>query len=333
MGNDGPPKVAVVIPFFQQQSGLLQTALRSVAAQTLLNGESPTPRATVHVIVVDDTSPLSPSGELAEIERPNGLEIEVLRQPNGGPGSARNAGIERAAALGCGYVALLDSDDHWAPEHLAAALAGLSEAPFYFANSMHDDVPSFSYFEAMRKRSAADAGVIAAGEVFSVLLDECVPHTSQVVYSLADFPDVRFDETMQRTGEDHLFWLTIAERRVPFAFNFAIMGSRGRGVSVYREALPWDSAGFIPRLIDAFHFRSLVASRFTLDAEQAAINSRHRRQAADEIAFALARRLMRSPAHAVSAVGAIAREGPSLWAMLVAAVPRLLRIRRRMLAA
>ncbi len=311
--------VAVVIPFYQRRAGLLRRAVNSVARQEGLD-------RPVHVLVVDDESPFSPAADLDGMALPESVSVEVLRRANGGPGAARNTGVERALELGAAHVAFLDSDDWWEPPHLATALAALADAPFYFANSTHDDVPSFSYFAGMRGRVG---GVIPAAEAFPLVLAECVPHTSQVVYSLSRFPDIRFDETMRRTGEDHLFWLTIASRGVPLAYSTRIMGHRGAGVSVYREALGWDAPGYIPRLLDAFHFRGLVASRFDLTPPLARLNARFRREAADEIAYALVRRAAKSPRRGARALAEVARGGPALWAAVAKALPRLRAIRRR----
>ena len=322
-GVDAATIVGVVVPYYQREPGLLRRAVGSVLAQTGLNG------VLIRVLVVDDASPLPSAGDLGNTALPEGMSVEVMTRSNGGPGAARNTGIDAAVARNCTHLAFLDSDDWWEPLHLSTALAGLARAPFFFGNSMHDDVPSFSYFAGMRDRSGE--GVIPAGEAFDTILAECVPHTSQVIYALRDFADIRFDETMKRTGEDHLFWLTAASRGVALAYSTAILGHRGRGVSVYREALAWDSPTFIPRLIDAFHLRTLIASRFDLSPAATRLNARERREAAEEIAFALARRI-RSPGDLPAALGAITREG-GLWAAVIAALPRLPAIRRRMATA
>jgi succinoglycan biosynthesis protein ExoW len=317
------PIIGVVIPYYQRMGGLLRRAVESVLGQTGLAG------VRVTILVVDDASPLPPGIDLTGLASSENMTIEIVPRINGGPGAARNTGIEAALAGGCTHLAFLDSDDWWEPPHLSVALAGLTHAPFFFGNSMHDEVPSFSYFDGMRGR--AIEGVIHGKEAFTTMLAECVPHTSQVVYSLRDFPDVRFDETMKRTGEDHLFWLTIADRGGAMAYSTKILGQRGRGVSVYREALAWDSSAFIPRLIDAFHLRTLIAQRFVLSPDVAQINAQERRKAAEEIAFAIVRRLRR-PHDLPAALTAVTREGPGLWSAILAALPSLPRIRRRMAA-
>jgi succinoglycan biosynthesis protein ExoW len=137
---------------------------------------------------------------------------------------------------------------------------------------------------------------------------------------------------MRRTGEDHLFWLTVAGAGVPLAYSNHILGHRGEGVSVYREALAWDSDAFIPRLLDAFRFRGIVARRFALTPSLARLNRAMRRDAADEIAFAIARRIARSSRAGLAAIQQADAGGASLWWAVARALPRLPAIRRRMLA-
>jgi hypothetical protein len=106
-----PPRApAVVIPV-HDRAEFLETALASVAAQTLRPAE---------VIVVDDGST---DGSAAVAERHGAT---VIRQPASGVSAARNRGLQAATAT---TVAFLDSDDEWEPSHLAtlaAAAAGRS---------------------------------------------------------------------------------------------------------------------------------------------------------------------------------------------------------------
>jgi glycosyltransferase involved in cell wall biosynthesis len=97
-------RVSVVIPVFNS-AHLVGTALTSVFAQTFSDFE---------VIVVDDGS--EDYDELNTTLAAWAERILYIRQPNGGPASARNAGIARATGE---LVAFLDADDEWLPEKLA----------------------------------------------------------------------------------------------------------------------------------------------------------------------------------------------------------------------
>jgi GT2 family glycosyltransferase len=89
---------SVVIPTFNRVA-LLRDTLESVFAQRLTDFE---------IIVVDDGST---DGTMNYLES-MGQRVNVFRQPNQGPGSARNLGARHAQGK---YLAFLDSDDLWFP--------------------------------------------------------------------------------------------------------------------------------------------------------------------------------------------------------------------------
>jgi glycosyltransferase involved in cell wall biosynthesis len=99
-----PADVTVVIPV-HNRAGVLARALDSVRAQTLPPAD---------VVVVDDGS----SDDTADVARAAGAT--VLRHPQSrGSGEARNTGIRAATTR---WIAFLDSDDEWAPDHLRTLL-------------------------------------------------------------------------------------------------------------------------------------------------------------------------------------------------------------------
>ena len=104
------PLVSVVIPAYRAAESIAAT-LDSVLAQTFKDYE---------IIVVNDGSP--DSEDLEKALDSYRERIIYLRQENQGPAGARNTGILTARGR---YIALLDSDDIWDPEHLGAQLAML----------------------------------------------------------------------------------------------------------------------------------------------------------------------------------------------------------------
>ena len=100
--------IAVIIPYFQCESGILAKALNSVFLSEVASD--------VHIILVDDQSPVSAKDELATLGSTR-FPVTVIEQVNAGPGGARNTGLENLPA-GTDYVAFLDSDDVWSPRHL-----------------------------------------------------------------------------------------------------------------------------------------------------------------------------------------------------------------------
>lgn len=96
------PKVSVVIPTYNR-AHTLGRALKSVLAQTFQDFE---------IVVVDDGSNDDPKSVCESFGDPR---IHYLRQDNRGGGAARNAGIDAARGR---FVAFLDSDDEFLPDHL-----------------------------------------------------------------------------------------------------------------------------------------------------------------------------------------------------------------------
>lgn len=92
--------ITVVVPAYRRP-GMLARALHSVRSQTVTPAE---------VIVVDDAS----GDETGDQARTLGATV-VTHPTNLGEGAARNTGIEAAQN---DWVALLDCDDEWLPQHL-----------------------------------------------------------------------------------------------------------------------------------------------------------------------------------------------------------------------
>lgn len=104
------PRVSVVIPSFNR-AGNAMRAVQSALAQT---------EASLEVLLVDDGSTDDTAARFADPP----ARVRYIRKPNGGASSARNAGLRRARGQ---WIALLDSDDEWAPDKLARQLAAMGE--------------------------------------------------------------------------------------------------------------------------------------------------------------------------------------------------------------
>jgi glycosyltransferase involved in cell wall biosynthesis len=184
------PQVSVVIPVYNS-AGLIGTALRSVFAQTF---------GAFEVIVVDDGS--TDRDELEGALAPWRERIVCVRQPNGGPGKARNTGIHRATAP---LVAFLDADDEWLPEKLRLQVE-------YF-----ERYPETGLLHTGVVKPGARSGAAIAGPPAPAFCD--LFHTRFFINTLTVMAPRRvleevggFDERREIHIEDWDLWLRIAAR-------------------------------------------------------------------------------------------------------------------------
>ena len=108
-----PPLFSVVIPAYKA-AAFIKLTLQSVYNQTEQDFE---------IIVVNDGSP-DDTEEILKTE--TDPRLRVITQPNGGECNARNRGVREAHGT---YVAFLDCDDAWLPNHLELARSFFEQHP------------------------------------------------------------------------------------------------------------------------------------------------------------------------------------------------------------
>lgn len=108
----GNPKVSIVVPAYNS-GRFLPDALESAVAQTYKNTE---------IIVINDGS----TDNTEELLRPWYDRITYVAQRNMGLPSALNAGLKRASG---DYIAILDADDIWERDKIAAQVILMEEFP------------------------------------------------------------------------------------------------------------------------------------------------------------------------------------------------------------
>jgi hypothetical protein len=109
------PTVSVIMPAFNS-AAYIDAAIDSVLNQTV---------SDLELLVIDDGSS-DETAALVARRRGTDPRIRLLRQPNAGPGAARNAGFREARGP---FFAFLDSDDEWAPTFVQRQLAILAARP------------------------------------------------------------------------------------------------------------------------------------------------------------------------------------------------------------
>jgi glycosyltransferase involved in cell wall biosynthesis len=104
MRTETHPFFSVVIPLYNRRNIIAKT-LDSVLSQTYDSFE---------IVLVDDGSGDHPEEVISQLNEPR---IRLIRQENAGGSAARNRGIDEARGA---YIAFLDSDDAFLPDHLAS---------------------------------------------------------------------------------------------------------------------------------------------------------------------------------------------------------------------
>lgn len=254
--------VAIVIPFYQREKGILARALRSVLAQDISRD------IRLKVVIVDDASPVSPDDDIKSVTLDPRHRIELITQENGGPGAARNRALAALDPAEVSFVAFLDSDDEWKPDHLRKALATLSASPdydFYFCDHTRFNTDK-SWFEESELFQKWGNGEISPAPLpvpgleniyqmptrlaFSAFLTEYLSQTSTVVYRFSKFPEARFDIDLRSAGEDHMLWITLASQAGVTVFSTQRNVICGQGVNIYFSAFDWN----LPQTIDRYGY-------------------------------------------------------------------------------
>ncbi|RUU06427.1 glycosyltransferase family 2 protein [Mesorhizobium sp. USDA-HM6] len=225
----------VIIPFYQREKGILRRALDSVFAQSFQRFD---------VIVVDDQSPVSADAELASLDSNQRSRITVMKhEANCGPGGARNTGL-RNVSPSTRFVAFLDSDDSWLPNHLENAYYSMTrfEGDCYWCSIQSSD--EFYYHVCISKlecsesviRLAEKPPVIEVPELASAMLkDWSFLHLSGMVVGRAIFEKIRFDASLRLAAEDVLFFCDciLAARRTLLCAEPGI--ARGLGLNIFHS--------------------------------------------------------------------------------------------------
>jgi glycosyltransferase involved in cell wall biosynthesis len=183
-----PPLVSVVVPCYNQ-AAFLREAIDSVLAQTYPHRE---------VIVVDDGS----TDDTAAVAAGYAGRIRLVRQVNRGLSGARNVGVAHARGT---LIGLLDADDRWLPNKLAA------EVPRFADSSIGVVHGSYRKFPPTHPR-AGDVRKTAGAETtfHEILAFNAVGAPVSAIVRRSDFERVGgFDESLDR-GEDWDLWIRIA---------------------------------------------------------------------------------------------------------------------------
>ena len=179
--------ISVVIPLYNKEASIKNT-VRSVLSQNHLPAE---------IIVVDDGSTDESLKRLEEIKNPL---IRIIRQENRGVSVARNRGVSEATTP---WIAFLDGDDIWLPDHLETVIKMINAFPkkhffstSFAVNHTQDNYVTDNFYEVEN--------------YFQCFFDRSyVVNSSTAVFSKISFMKTsQFDVTL-KSGEDIDFWIRL----------------------------------------------------------------------------------------------------------------------------
>lgn len=284
-------KFTVIIPYYQKQAGILQRALESVFAQTYQNFD---------IIIVDDQSPFPIEGDLDSLPEEQRARISVIKQPNAGPGGARNTGLNNVAAQ-TDFVAFLDSDDLWTPDHLQNAQKTMTrfEADCYWASITGGDAFYYHYdmaeLEKTEKvtRLSESPLVLEIPEFPKVMLrDWSFLHLSCMVIGRRLFEMIRFEAELRLAAEDVLFFCdcAMAAKRVILCNEPGAV--RGEGVNIF-HSIDSDSPQFLSQQFNTWVALDTLEGRFPRRTAEAASIHSYKRTARKQALWSQARLVKR----------------------------------------
>ncbi len=193
MTGSAPPAVSVIVPTYQRREPVVR-AVESALSQLFRDFE---------LIVVDDGSTDGTAQALASYTD----SLRLLQQPNRGAAAARNSGLGVARGE---FVAFLDSDNCWLPEHLALLVDALDQHP--------GAVLASSLPTSRGKPGEGPASARLRAPLPRLLIGNNVAYLSTVVARRDAVVEAGgFDERL-RIAEDADLWVRMATSGRPFVF-------------------------------------------------------------------------------------------------------------------
>jgi glycosyltransferase involved in cell wall biosynthesis len=236
MSKPANPTVSVIMPVYNVEA-YVAASIRSVLAQTFTDFE---------LIIVDDGG----SDRSVEIcEAFDDPRIFIKGQANRGLAGARNTGISLARGR---YIALLDSDDLFAPDKLARHVAHLDANPdvgvSYAGAELIDQAGRRLGIRQLPKRTGAAASDVFCGRA---ILNGSMPVFRKEMLAEGAIPRPEqgriwyFDESLRRS-EDVECWTRLALtsrfrfEALPGVLTFYRINSGGLSADVLRQLASWD---------------------------------------------------------------------------------------------
>lgn len=251
-------KVSVIVPFYQEKSGLLTRCLDSICKQQgVIN---------IEVLIVNDGSPICPHQELKNFQATSNCQIKIIDQSNHGVAHARNSGLNNTSN-DTEFIAFLDPDDCWYEQHLFNALSALDKGfDLYFADTYQYDSETETRFSQIKASSQKFWRNRKNVRLKSEILNLYAPHketlknrlitypkdiginTQTTVFRKSVYNDLRFNNSLH-CWEDKTFFEDCSKHANNICFSTNIDAYKGGdGINISYKA-KWDShRGFLHKI-------------------------------------------------------------------------------------
>lgn len=212
--------VTVIVPAYNAEP-FIEKALHSILAQQLGGRE-------LEILVVDDKSSDDTRGVVQRFGAQHGQVRLLVNERTKGPSGARNTGLLAARGE---FVAFLDADDVWYPNHLQEALQFLDEhsnvdVAFYnfdiIEQPSHSNVGDWFSIKrfpmALKHRPLGGGYNLIEDDMLNALIEESFLHLQAMVIRRTALAGVMFNEAILRSG-DRDFAISVAmQGRAAYAF-------------------------------------------------------------------------------------------------------------------
>ncbi len=186
------PFFSIIIPLYNKES-YIENTLKSALSQTFQDFE---------IIILDDGSTDKSVEIVASIKD---HRLQLISQDNQGASRARNNAIMASSGE---YIALLDADDIWHPDHLLElkkCITAFSHVVLYCGNyeiKRHNDLTTDAVFNF-----DYDKDCLIIEDFFMATIINFVPSSSSVAFTKAHFLKIGGYDTKLRTGQDIDLWI------------------------------------------------------------------------------------------------------------------------------
>ncbi len=199
------PFFSIIIPVYNKET-FLENTIKSVLQQSFTDFE---------LIVINDGSTDNSESKIKSFSDPR---IKYLKKENGGVSTARNLGIETAAAS---YITFIDADDYWYPNFLEEMVSSIEQFPdqhiFSAAIEVETEKTVFpAQYSIVKEKEKEVVNYFDASMKTTAICTSCAVFHKSVFEKVGNF-DVDI-----RSGQDTDMWIRIG-LRYPIVFSWKIL--------------------------------------------------------------------------------------------------------------